>query len=110
MLLPCKLSERRTIVDALLGLSKNLSYLLFAPHSGGTVLMRDVQKTMEHYAKRGAKFDASVDMDTILTVDKVISATGWTRHCARRKMERMPHFRLTRKTILVKRADLERFI
>ena len=102
---PQRISATRDEVNHKLHISNSLSYCLFRPHVGATVLLRDVWAIIAGNARKGAKFDPALDLDHLLSADECQSLTGWTRKMVFRVVSRAPHFRLSRKTLLIKESD-----
>ena len=101
---PQKVAEKRDTVANALHMSRWLSWRLFRPHAGGTVLVRDVWRLMLAAAQNGETFDPALDLrrDAWLDIDQCEAATSMPRVMLYRIVRKAPHLAITRKTILVR--------
>jgi len=102
-----RLAARREEVNAALRIRTTFSYELFRPRFGGTVLLRDVERIMCGFARRGATFDLRTDLDHMLSVNDCMALSSMPRWTVTRLIRKSPHFRLSRKVTLIKRSDFE---
>ena len=103
--LSSRLTAKREEVNAALHIKLALSYRLFRPHYGGTVLLRDVWRIVAGAAKNGATFDPRTDLDKLLNVDECAALTGMPRFSIHRIIDKAPHFHLSNRAVLIKRED-----
>ena len=103
--LSSRLTARREEVNAALHMKQALSYRLFKPHFGGTVLLSDVWRIVAGAARNGATFDPRTDLGSLLNVDECAALTGMPRFTIHRILERAPHFHLSNRAVLIKRDD-----
>jgi len=103
--LSSRLTARREEVNAALHIKKSLSYNLFRPHFGQTVLLRDVWRIVAGAARNGATFDPRTDLDTLLNVDECAALTDMPRWRIHSIIDKSPHFHLSNRAVLIKRED-----
>ena len=103
--LSSRLTARREEVNAAMHIKQALSYRLFKPHLGGTVLLRDVWQIVAGAARNGATFDPRTDLDSLLNVDECAALTGMPRFTIHRILDKAPHFHLSNRAVLIKRED-----
>ena len=103
--LSSRLTARREEVNAALHMKQALSYRLFKPHLGGTVLLSDVWRIVAGAARNGATFDPRTDLNNLLNIDECAALTGMPRFTIHRILDKAPHFHLSNRAVLIKRDD-----
>jgi hypothetical protein len=103
--LSSRLTAKREEVNAALHMKQALSYRLFKPHFGGTVLLSDVWRIVAGAARNGATFDPRTDLGSLLNVDECAALTGMPRFTIHRILDKAPHFHLSNRAVLIKRDD-----
>ena len=101
---PQKVAEKREAVADALHMSRWLSWRLFRPHAGGTVLVKDVWRLMLAAAQNGETFDPASDLrrDAWLDIDQCEAATSMPRVMLYKIVRKAPHLAITRKTVLIR--------